>query len=78
MGAPGGAKLPNPYFLYQPPRTPRSDSDINLKILALNTLATFDFDAEATKHLIHRIVVNYLEHENAYVFIRCATLEERG
>jgi serine/threonine-protein kinase mTOR len=37
--------------------------DVNSKLLALNTLASFDFDAEATKNLIHRVVVNYLEHE---------------
>lgn len=37
--------------------------DVNSKLLALNTLASFDFDAEATKNLIHRVVVNYLEHD---------------
>jgi len=41
--------------------------DTNGKLLALSTLATFGFGLEPTKNLVNRVVVNYLEHENAYV-----------
>jgi len=44
----------------------RESPEVNIKVLALNTLASFGFDIESTKNLVHRVVVNYLEHDNMY------------
>lgn len=54
------------------------EASIPRLLLALDTLASFDFDSEVTKHLIHRVVVNYLEHESLVVrkrsVIACSSL----
>ncbi len=34
-------------------------------ILSLHTLATFEFDTSVTRDLVHKLVVHYLDDENA-------------
>lgn len=55
-----------------------SETSHSRVVLALDTLASFDFDPEITKHLIHRVVVTYLDHENVVIrkrsVIACSSL----
>ena len=55
-----------------------SETSQSRLVLALDTLASFDFDPEITKHLIHRVVVTYLDHDNVIIrkrsVIACSSL----